>query len=81
MPGYEASNWYGVAAPAGTPRAIIMRIHNDMAKAIATTDVKEKMLAQGMDAVSRTPDEFSAYIKSEIGKWAKVIKAAGVKQE
>ena len=81
VPGYEASNWYGVAAPAGTPRAIIMRIHNDMAKAIATTDVKEKMLAQGMDAVSRTPDEFSAYIKSEIGKWAKVIKAAGVKQE
>jgi tripartite-type tricarboxylate transporter receptor subunit TctC len=81
VPGYEASNWYGVAAPAGTPRAIIMRLHNDMAKAIATTDVKEKMLAQGMDAVSRTPDEFSAYIKSEIGKWAKVIKAAGVKQE
>lgn len=81
VPGYEASNWYGVAAPAKTPRAVINRLHDDMVKALATAEVKEKMLAQGMDPVSKTPDDFSAYIKSEIGKWAKVIKAAGVKQE
>lgn len=78
MPGYEANNWYSLLAPAGVPSTVITRIHADVAKMLQAPEVNERMAALGMEARSMPPTEFQAYVKSEIAKWAKVVKAAGV---
>jgi tripartite-type tricarboxylate transporter receptor subunit TctC len=81
LPGYEASNWYGIVAPARTPPAIVAKVHDDIARVIAAPDTRERMLNQGMEPTSNTPEAFGAYIRSEIVKWAKVVKASGAKPE
>jgi tripartite-type tricarboxylate transporter receptor subunit TctC len=81
VPGYEAVQWYGVLAPAGTPRPIIDRLHAETVKALQQRDVREKLSTDGAEAVGNTPEQFAAYIKSETDKWAKVVKAAGIKPE
>ena len=81
LPGYEASTWYGVLAPAATPRAIVTRLNVEIVKALALPEVRERLVAQGIDPIGNTPAQFAAYLQSEIGKWAKVIKATGVKAE
>ena len=79
--GYEASTWYGLLAPANTPAAIVNRLHRDTVKILATPDTREKLSAQGFEPVGGTPAEFAAYIKSEISKWGRVIREAGIKAE
>ncbi len=79
--GYEVSTWYGVLAPARTSRAIVTKLHGEIVKLLAVADTKEKLLAQGFEPIGSTPEEFGAYIKSEIAKWAKVIKTAKIKAE
>jgi hypothetical protein len=79
--GYEVSTWYGVLAPARTPKAIVTKLHGEIVRLIAVPDTREKLLSQGFEPVGSTPDEFGAYIKSEIAKWAKVIKTAKIKAE
>jgi tripartite-type tricarboxylate transporter receptor subunit TctC len=79
--GYDASAWYGVLAPAGTPPAIIARLHAELTAALRAPDLKDKLLSQGLEPASYTPEEFSALIVSELAKWAKVVAAAGVKNE
>jgi tripartite-type tricarboxylate transporter receptor subunit TctC len=79
--GYEASTWYGLLAPAGTPAAIVTRLHHDTVKILAMPDMREKLGAQGIEPVGGTPAEFGAYIKSEIAKWGRVIREAGIKAE
>jgi tripartite-type tricarboxylate transporter receptor subunit TctC len=81
VPGYEAVQWYGVLAPAGTPRPIIDRLHVEVAKALQQREVREKLSTDGAEAVGNTPEQFGAYIKAETDKWAKVVKAAGIKPE
>jgi tripartite-type tricarboxylate transporter receptor subunit TctC len=81
VPGYEAVQWYGVLAPAGTPRPIVDRLHAEVAKALQQRDVREKLSTDGAEAVGNTPEQFAAYIKAETEKWAKVVKAAGIKAE
>ena len=81
LPGYEASTWYGVIAPAGTSRAAVTRLNAEIVKVLQVPDVRERLIAQGIDPVGNSPDEFAAYIKSEIGKWAKIIKSTGVTAE
>jgi len=81
LKGFEANNWYGVLVPAKTPRAIIMRLNKDITTALTTPDIKELLFKQGLDAAPESPEAFGAYIKSELAKWAKVIKAAGLKAE
>ena len=79
--GYEASTWYGILAPAKTPRAVVKRLHDDSVAALAAGETRDRLLAQGFEPVGGTPEEFGVYIKAEIAKWGKVIKAAGIKAE
>ena len=78
FPQILAENWYGMVAPIATPPAIIARLNQATAEALRDPDVKEKLSSQGLTLVGDTPDEFTAYIRNEIEKWAKVAKAAGL---
>lgn len=79
LPGYEASSWYGIIGPAGMPRPVVTRLHGTIVKAIADPDIRQRLIAQGIDPVGNTPEAFAAYVRSEIVKWAKVLQIAGVK--
>lgn len=79
VPNYEAATWYGLLAPAATPRAVIERMHAETVKIIAAPEMREKLVTQGFEPVGSTPAEFAAYIQSQIDSWAKVIRAAGLK--
>jgi tripartite-type tricarboxylate transporter receptor subunit TctC len=81
VPGYVAANWFGTAVPAKTPPAIVAKLSQEIARALRLPDVSERLLSQGMEPTSSTPEEFSAYIRSEMTKWAKVVKASGAKAE
>jgi len=81
VPGYEATQWYGVLAPAGTPREIVMRLNAEMVKALARPEVREKLAADGAIPVGNTPEQFGAHIKAEIARWAPVVKASGAQPD
>ena len=79
LPGFEASSWFGVLAPAATPKDIVDKLSGAIAKSLQTPEMKERLAGQGAVAVGNTPEQFSAHIKSEIDKWSKVVKASGAK--
>lgn len=79
LPKVVADNWYGIVAPPKTPQPIVQKLHAALVEALKSPEVKEKLALQGAVVVGNTPDEFAAYIRSEIEKWAEVVKAAGVK--
>ena len=79
--GYEATQWFGILAPAGTPRPVIDKLYQEIARGLRSADLKQRLTAEGMEVVASTPDEFGRYIRSETEKWAKVIKAAGIKAQ
>jgi tripartite-type tricarboxylate transporter receptor subunit TctC len=81
VPGYEATQWFGIVAPAGTPRAIVERWHRETVRALKDPAVRERLVADGADPVGSTPEEFAAYLRSETEKWAKVVKAIGIQPE
>jgi len=78
---YEASTWYGLLVPARTPKNIVSTLHGQIVKILSAREMKDKLIAQGFEPVGGTPEEFGAYIKSEIAKWGKVIRTAGIKPE
>ena len=77
--GYEASSWFGVLAPAGTPKEIVDKLHQTLSKALGTPELREKLVSQGADPVGNTPDQFAEHIQKETAKWSKVVKASGAK--
>lgn len=79
VPGYEVAVWYGFLAPRGTPRPIIDRFHQSVAKAMASPDIRDRYVNEGADVTVRGPEEFGALIRTEFAKWAKVVKDSGVK--
>jgi len=81
LPGFDVTSWFGLLAPAGTPREVIGRLHGDVVKILKADDVRERLAADGAEVVANTPDEFAAYIKSELAKWGAVIKAAKIRAE
>jgi tripartite-type tricarboxylate transporter receptor subunit TctC len=81
IPGYAVTTAYGVAAPAKTPKAILDRLHAETVRAVKSPDTVERLKGQGADPVGNTPEQYTAFIQDDIAKWAKVIKAAGIKGE
>ncbi len=79
LPGFDISTWFGIFAPAGTPRDALERLHAEFTKALAAPDVREKMLNLGAEPVASRPEEFAAFIRAEAEKYARVIKASGAK--
>ncbi len=81
LPGYSASGWYGLLAPAATPKPVITRLHAEAVKALRAPDVVEKLSGQGAEPVASSPEEFTAFIRSETDKWAKLVKAANMRAD
>ena len=81
LPGFEASNWFGLMAPAGTPPEIVNRLNAETTKALAAPEVREKLAALGFEIQSSTPQEFTTLLRSETEKWAKVVKVSGARAE
>lgn len=81
LPGYSASGWYGLLAPAAVPKPVIARLHAEAVKALRIPDVIEKLSSQGAEPVGNTPEEFTAFVRSEIEKWAKLVKAANMRTD
>ena len=81
VPGYELTNWFGLVVPAATPRELVTRMYNDVAKVLAQPEVRDKLQAMGADPIGSTPDQFSAFMRAETAKWAKVIKVANITAE
>ena len=79
LPSFEASSWFGLLAPAGTPPEIVSRLQHEVAKALGSPAVRERLQAQGAEPVGNTPEQFAALIKAETAKWAQVVKASGAK--
>jgi tripartite-type tricarboxylate transporter receptor subunit TctC len=81
VPGYTVTSWYGVLAPAGTSQEIINRLNSEIARVMRSPDMKDRLAGEGAEPVSSTPAEFAAFIKTEIAKWGKVIRGAGISIE
>jgi tripartite-type tricarboxylate transporter receptor subunit TctC len=81
FPGYEADTWIGAVAPAGTPASAINRLHEEISRILNAPDIRERLLSQGAEPLTNTPEQFAAYIKSEIVKWARVVKASGARAD
>ena len=79
LAGYEAYGWYGIAAPARTPGAVIARLQAEVARIAQSPAMKARLAAQGLELVGNSPAEFEAFIRAEIDKWRAVLKAAGIK--
>jgi len=81
VPGYEAKNWYGLLVPARTPAAIVQRLSTEVRGVLGMADIRTTLIAQAVDPAPSTPEQFSAFVKAEITKWARVVKASGLKPE
>ena len=79
--GFDASSWFGLTGPAGIPREITMKISADIARVLKVPEMRDRFIAQGADPVGSTPDEFSAYMRSETAKWARLVKASGARAD
>lgn len=81
FPGFSATAWYGVLAPAKTPKPIVKRLHDEIVKSLAQPDVKQRLESVGFELIGGTPDQLAEHIKTEIKKWEKVVKASGAKPD
>jgi tripartite-type tricarboxylate transporter receptor subunit TctC len=79
LPGFDVLTWYGLFAPVGTPREIVMRLHAEVVKGLASADVKQRLSAQGFDADGNTPEQFTEVIRRDLARWQKVIAAAKIR--
>jgi tripartite-type tricarboxylate transporter receptor subunit TctC len=81
IPGFGNDVWYGLFAPAATPRNIVAKLHEGVSGAIVQPDVRDRMLTGGLEPLGNPPDEFAAYLRAEVAKWSKVIRAAGIRAD
>jgi len=81
LPGFETGSWQGVVAPAGTPRDVVSRLNGEIARIVGTPEMRDNLARQGAEVRTNSPDEFAAFIRSEMARWAKIVKDANVKVE
>jgi len=81
VPGFEMSPWWGLFAPAGTPRDGVARLHGEASRILALQEIKAHYANLGLNAVSNTPEQFNAYVQDEIARWAKIVKATGARAD
>jgi tripartite-type tricarboxylate transporter receptor subunit TctC len=81
LPGFEASSWYGLLAPAMTPRAIVERLNREALRVLQLPEVRDRFMAEAFEVPRDTPEQFAAHIKADVPKWAKVVKEAGIKAD
>lgn len=81
VPGFEASSWFGIVAPAATPREIIARLHTTLVKTLSEKEVAQRLQSQGMEPVLNTPEQFAERIREDLPRWGKLVKAADIKAE
>ena len=81
LKGFEISLWQGIVAPTATPRAIVLKLNQQIAASLRTPDLKSKLTAQGMEVVGNSPEQFAAYIRDEIEKWTRVVKSSGARSD
>ncbi len=81
FPDFEIGGWYGVMAPANTPREMITRLHGEITRALKSNEVRQPLLAEGFETKSNSPEEMSAFVRSEYERWGKVVKASGAKSD
>jgi len=79
LPGYSVTNWIGLFAPVGTPRDVVVKLNGETVRTMQAPDIQKRLTLEGAKFTPRTPDEFTAFVKSEIAKWAKVVKEAGIR--
>ena len=81
VPGYEAINWWGIIAPAGTPRTVVTRLHREVSVIQQSPEMQKRFQAEAVEAVQMDPAEFGRYIEAEIVKWGKVVTQAGIRAQ
>jgi len=81
LPGFEVVGFFGVLAPAATPRDVVARLNREIIKVLARPDIRERFAAQALEPADTTPEQFAAYIKGEVGRWGKLIKEAGIRMK
>jgi len=81
VPGYDVGVWFGVLTVAGTPRDVVQRRNTEMVKILTSPEVKERFGKMGVEVIAGSPEQFSAYLKSEVARWAKVVRDAGIKAD
>lgn len=81
LPGYEAVGWFGLLAPAATPREVVLKLNRDFVAVMGDQDLRKKASALGADLAGNTPDEFARFIRDDQAKWAKLMREAGIKPE
>jgi tripartite-type tricarboxylate transporter receptor subunit TctC len=81
LPGFESANWNGIMAPAGTPREIVLKLHDEIQRRVVKSDLREQLIKDGYEVVGLGPEEMNAFMQKEVAKWAKVIKTANIKVE
>lgn len=81
VPGFSVSGWWGILAPAATPKPLVAQLQRDIARVLSTQEMQDRLAADGIEAVASSPEEFTAYIRQEMTRWARVVKAAGVRSD
>ena len=81
MPGFEVTSWYGVCAPAGTPKPVLDKVHADVTAALSAPELQQRLLELMVEPAPMSPADFDAFIRVETGKWARVVKEAAIPQQ
>ncbi len=81
LKGFDTGSWFGMSVPAGTPRDIVMKLHAEATRAIQAPDIRDRMSAEGAEFVGDSPEQFAAFLKAELAKWGRAVKASGAKPE